>query len=179
MPSFTAWHGRSLAQHTQLRDDAAKQAYRFLSLSIYGATATGNRVLQNSIFANGGLGIDLGDDGLTANDPGDADTGPNGLQNKPVVRSAKTGALKTTIGARLNSTPNRTFTVQFFSNPAGGDEGKKFIGQKSVITDASGNVTFSFSPSQKVDAGRTVTATATSPAGNTSEFSAPRTVASA
>jgi len=36
LPSFTAWHGRSLAQHTQLRDDAAKQGYRFLSLSIYG-----------------------------------------------------------------------------------------------------------------------------------------------
>jgi CSLREA domain-containing protein len=148
-------------------------------VSIYGATTTGNRIPQNSIFANGGLGIDLGEDGPTANDPGDADTGPNGLQNKPVVRSAKTGALKTTVNARLNSTPNRTFTVQFFSNPAGGDEGKKFMGQKSVTTDGSGNVSFSFSPAQKVGLGRTVTATATNPAGSTSEFSAPRTIVSA
>jgi len=136
----------------------------------------GNRVLSNSIFSNGGIGIDLGAvGGATANDAGDADTGPNDLQNKPVIRSARTGG-KTTVSARLNSTPNRTFRVQFFSNPSGTNEGKKFIGQKSVTTDGSGNVSFAFSPAQKVGLGRTITATATSPAGNTSEFSAPRTV---
>jgi len=147
-------------------------------VSIYGAGATGNRILQNSTFSNGGLGIDLGDDGPTANDPGDADTGPNNLQNFPVIASAKTGGGKTTVRARLNSTPNRTYKVQIFSNPSGTDEGKKFMGQKSVTTDSSGNVTFSFSPAQKVGLGRTITATATSPAGNTSEFSAPRRVVS-
>ena len=69
--------------------------------------------------------------------------------------------------------------VQLFSNPSGADEGKVFIGQKSVETDRSGNVTFAFSPAQRVALGRTITATATSPAGDTSEFSAPRTVVSA
>src|SRR5262249_1482087 len=45
---------------------------------------TGNAVLGNSIFANAGLGIDLGNaDGVTPNDPGDADTGPNNFQNFP------------------------------------------------------------------------------------------------
>ena len=143
------------------------------------STGSGNRILSNSIFSNGGLGIDLGDDGSTANDPGDADTGPNGFQNKPVVRSAETGGTKTAVSARLNSAPNRTFVVRFFSNPSGTDEGKKFIGQKSVGTDGSGNATFSFSPAQKVALGRTITATATSPVGNTSEFSDARTVVSA
>ena len=147
-------------------------------ISIYGDSATGNRILQNSIFSNGGLGIDLGDDGPTANDPGDVDTGPNNLQNKPGISSARTGSLKTTIKGSLNSTPNKTFLVQFFSNPAGTDEGKTFIGQKSVTTDSSGNVSFIFTPPQKVGAGRTVTATATSPGGNTSEFSAARSVVS-
>jgi CSLREA domain-containing protein len=147
-------------------------------VSVFGDDATGDRLLQNSIFANGGLGMDLGDDGPTANDSGDADTGPNNLQNKPVINSARTGSLKTTIKGSLNSTPNKTFAVRFFSNPSGTDEGKTFIGQKSVTTDGSGNVTFSFVPTQKVGSGRRVTATATSPAGSTSEFSAPRTVAS-
>jgi len=152
---------------------------REAGVCVIGQSATGNRVLSNSIFSTFGLGIDLGGDGPTANDPGDADTGPNGLQNKPRVTSAKTGGDKTTINARLNSTPNRTFRVQFFSNPSGTDEGKKILGQKFVTTDGSGNATYSFSPAQKVALGRTITATATNPAGSTSEFSAPRTVVSA
>jgi hypothetical protein len=54
---------------------------------------TGNRVLRNSIFSSlAGLAIDLGGDGLTANDPGDADTGTNDLQNKPAIASARTSA---------------------------------------------------------------------------------------
>jgi len=139
----------------------------------------GNRILSNSIFANGGLGIDLYEDGPTANDTGDADAGPNDLQNKPIITSAKNADGKTAVRGKLNSSPHRTFVVQLFSNPSGADEGKVFIGQKSVETDGSGNVTFAFSPAQRVALGRTITATATSPAGDTSEFSAPRTVVSA
>ena len=138
-----------------------------------------NRILSNSIFANGGLGIDLYEEGPTANDAGDADTGPNDLQNKPIITSAKSGSTSTTVRGKLNSTPNRTFVVQFFSNPSGADEGKVFIGQKSVTTDGSGNVTFAFSPAKRVALGRIITTTATSPAGDTSEFSAARTVISA
>jgi CSLREA domain-containing protein len=147
-------------------------------VAVIGQSATGNRVLSNSIYSTPGLGIDLGSDGPTANDPGDADNGPNNLQNKPRVTSAKTGGGKTTVSARLSSTPTKTFTVQFFSNPSGTDEGKTFIGQKSVTTDKSGEATFAFSPAQKVGSGRTVTATATNPTGSTSEFSAPRTLVS-
>ena len=49
-------------------------------------------VRGNSIDGNGGLGIDLdatgGTLGVTPNDSGDGDAGPNGLQNFPVVASA-------------------------------------------------------------------------------------------
>jgi Right handed beta helix region len=148
---------------------------------VLGSDSTGNRILLNSIFSNGGLGIDLkgGTEnaaGATANDPGDGDTGANGLQNKPVITSATTSGSTTTIKAKLNSTPNRTFEILFFSN-ASGDEGEQFIGQKSVSTNSNGNVTFNFVPSQAVAAGQRITATATNVVeANTSEFSVPRTV---
>lgn len=136
-----------------------------------------NRILSNSIFSNGEQGIDVGfDDGPTANDPLDQDTGPNNLQNKPTLTSAKSSASATTIRGRLNSTPGTTFKIQFFSNPSGENEGRKFLGQTNVTTGSDGLVTFTFSPSQKVVVGQTITATATDPGGNTSEFSAPREV---
>jgi titin len=145
---------------------------------VFDAGALGNRILSNSIHSNGGLGIDLdrdppnSNDGVTTNDSGDGDTGPNNLQNFPVLSSAST----TTIKGKLNSTPNTTFTVQFFSNPSGTDEGKKFIGQKNVFTDGSGNTSFTFK--KKVGKGQNITATATNNdvTGGTSEYSAARKV---
>jgi CSLREA domain-containing protein len=148
---------------------------------VSGSDSTGNRILLNSIFSNGGLGIDLvgGTEdaaGATANDPKDPDQGANGLQNKPVITSATSSGSTTTIKAKLNSTPNRTFEVLFFSN-ASGDEGEQFIGKKSVTTNSKGNVAFTFVPSQAVAAGQRITATATNVVeANTSEFSGPRTV---
>jgi CSLREA domain-containing protein len=141
---------------------------------------TGNAISRNSIFSNAGLGIDLNQDGPTPNDPGDTDVGSNGLQNFPVLASAKTASGKTTIKGTLSSVPStETYTIQFFSNPSGTDEGKTFIGQKSVSTDSSGNASFTFSPASKVATGKAITATATRQStGDTSEFSAPRKVAS-
>jgi CSLREA domain-containing protein len=144
-------------------------------------TGTGNRILSNSIFNNGGLGIDLqggteNAQDATANDPGDPDGGPNDLQNKPVITSATTSGGTTTIKAKLNSTPGDAFFVQFFSSPSG-NEGKKLIGSKSVTTNSDGNVNFTVVPSQAIAVGQRVTATALDVLnGNTSEFSAPRSV---
>jgi hypothetical protein len=76
---------------------------------------------------------------------------------------------------RLNSTPNKTFLIEFYSNPSG-DEGKKVLGQKAVTTNADGLANFAFAPSQAVPAGQRITATATDAGRNTSEFSAPRNV---
>ncbi len=139
---------------------------------IFGGESTGNRVLGNSIFSNGGLGIDVGDDGPTANDPGDADTGANGLQNFPVLTSAKTSKFKvTTVEGTLNSQSNTVFTIQLFSSPSGTDEGQTFIGEKRVTTDGNGNASFTFKTNRVAE---NVTATATDSDGNTSEFSAPK-----
>src|SRR5918998_2648367 len=144
--------------------------------------ATGNRVSANSIFSNGGLGIDLRGGienaaGATANDPKDLDAGPNDLQNKPAITSATTSGSTTTIKSSLNSTSSDAFLIEFFSDPSS-DEGKKFLGNKAVSTNTNGNVVFTFVPSQSVGAGQRITATATNVAeANTSELSAPRTVA--
>jgi hypothetical protein len=144
-------------------------------VTIFGANARGNGVLRNSIFANGGPGIDLGGEGPTANDAGDADAGPNNLQNRPVLTSAKTSATSTTVRGTLNSTPNTTFRVEFFSGPSG-EQGRTFRGSRSITTDANGDAPFTFSPTVRVGVGQRMTATATDSYDNTSEFSAPRTV---
>ena len=118
-------------------------------MSIIG-TATGNGILSNSIFSNGGLGIDLQNDAVTANDAGDGDTGPNNLQNFPVLTSVITGS--TTIAGRLTNTPNTTFLLEFFANtvpdPSAHGEGEMFIGSTNVTTDSMGKADFSgtFSP---------------------------------
>jgi hypothetical protein len=93
----------------------------------------------------------------------------------PAHASAKKGATgTTTVRGTLNSTPNKTFNVQFFSNPEGTDEGKTLLGSKSVTTDGTGNVSFTFSTTKAIRLGQNTTAT--SPSGDTSEFSAPRKV---
>ena len=95
---------------------------------VFVETGTGNTVLGNSIFSNTGLGIDLGADGVTANDAGDGDTGPNNLQNFPLVTFATSGSI--IIQGTLNSAASTQFRLEFFSNtscdPSGNGEGKTF-----------------------------------------------------
>lgn len=144
-------------------------------------SGTGNAILSNSIFSNTNLAIDLGGNGVTANDAGDVDTGANNLQNYPVLTSAQTSGSNTTIQGTLNSVANATFTIQFFVNPAcdasGYGEGKSYFGSTSVSTDGSGNATINAVFPILLSATDSVTATATSPTNDTSEFSACRRVA--
>ena len=144
-------------------------------VDVSGQTSTGNAILRNSIFSNARTGINLGG---VPNDPGDADTGPNNLQNYPVITSAKTGRRATTIKGTLESTPQGSFTIWFFKNPESTkEEGKKFIGYKNVTdTDGDGIMPFTFKPTKKVKAGLFVTALVTNDGGDTSEFSVPKKV---
>jgi CSLREA domain-containing protein len=139
---------------------------------------SGHAIRGNSIFLNDGLPIDLGANDRTLNDGGaadDADTGPNGLQNFPIVTSAFTSAGTTTVGLFLDSVPSQTFTIDVYSGPPGTFEGKKPLGQVSLVTNASGTGTATLTaPGPGPAAGDSVTATATGPTNNTSEFSDPR-----
>jgi hypothetical protein len=135
---------------------------------------TNNSIRGNSIFANSFLGIDLKSDGITQNDVGDADDGPNHLQNYPVILSALCGANPIITGT-LNSTPNTDLTLDFYANtaadPSGYGEGEHYLGSKLVTTDGSGNASFSAPLGGVLPFANSVTATATDVAGNTSEFS--------
>ncbi|MGH2544610.1 MAG: hypothetical protein ACRDIB_17595, partial [Ardenticatenaceae bacterium] len=135
----------------------------------------GNAILRNAIHSNGALGIDLADDGVTPNDAGDGDTGPNQRQNFPRLVSVAVGATETSIQGTLNSTPNTTFHVEFFANdlcdPSGNGEGATYLGAGDVTTDAAGNASFDLPVPVLLAPGQFITATATDPDNNTSEFS--------
>ena len=116
--------------------------------------------------------------GHSANDTGDGDTGPNNLQNFPVLTSTGVG-VNTTVHGTLNSRPNILYLVEIFSNtscdPGFFGEGETSLGTITVTTNATGNfaVVGTFPP---VPAGRFITATATDQTtGDTSEFAACRT----
>jgi hypothetical protein len=152
------------------------------------SAGSGNTVWGNRIHDNDGLGIDLGNTGVTPNDPLDADVGPNGLQNAPIIQTARTTGATTTISGVLNSAPNTTYNLLFYQSPScdpsGYGEGASLIpGPMSnpVTTNATGTGTFAFSVSALAP-GISVTATAGAPSSklflyDTSEFSACQTVA--
>lgn len=147
--------------------------------------STENSVLRNSIYANGseyhdGIGIDLENDGLTPNDPGDVDGSSDGsyqpanhFQNHPVLASVEFRDGNVTVAGTLDSKPNKNFRVELFAtNPQasrGYSEGQTFLGVANVATDASGRASFHVTlPIASPD--QIITATATDALGNTSEF---------
>jgi len=162
---------------------AAGAGNRIAFNSSYGvsifAGATNVPILGNEIYANGSLGITLSGTGTpTGNDDGDGDGGYNNQQNYPVI-SAVTIGPKTTVhvSGSLNSTPGMAYRVEFFANAncdaSHNGQGKIFIGFTDVTTTP--NPIGFGTPSTldfTVPADRhVITATATDPAGNTSEFS--------
>ncbi len=144
---------------------------------VNGAASTGNALLGNSITGNAGLGIDLDWNGVTVNDPGDGDAGANNLQNFPAIYAVTIAGSQVTITGEARAGA----TVEFFeSDSAAGayGEGQSFLGRGTVpmtgvrgTTDASAlQFSFTFAAGSLV-VGDTVTATATDPSNNTSEFS--------
>ena len=138
-------------------------------ITVENSTSVSNLITQNSIYNNGDaanafsklrLGIDLNNDGITANDNKDPDTGPNDLSNFPIITGAAvggSGCSSATISGTFNGLPSTQYYVELFSSDvcngdtAGVDyysnstynygEGKTYIGASSVFTtNAQGNV---------------------------------------
>ena len=147
----------------------------FDGIRISGNESIGNFIFNNSIFANGGLGINLSAAffGITVNDELDEDEGPNGLQNFPVIERVD----NISIAGTMHSSPKADFRLEFFQSeecdPSDHGEGKIFLGALgSVTTDGEGNAAFS---TNFGTVSGFITATATElgdPGSGTSEFSA-------
>ncbi len=132
----------------------------------------GNRITRNSIAGNDGIGIDLGLDGITYNDPDDGDAGPNRGQNHPVlVKAWRDGANVHVIGMIDSVAGFSTYplTVELFEGGLPAREGEVYLGSASVAT---GPGTFEAVVGVTANPDY-VTATLTDAGGNTSEFSAP------
>jgi hypothetical protein len=146
----------------------------------------GNLVDPNSIYGNVGLGIDIGDDGHTPNDPGDADTGPNNLQNYPqVVNFGVDGSGHLIVSYKVDSdTANSNYGtdglyVEFFRADSSG-EGEVFLGSDMYTAADHGAgapqtkmIDLGAPAGALITPGSRVTATATDADGNTSEFFPP------
>lgn len=136
-----------------------------------------NTISQNSIYENGSLGIELGTDGVTMNDENDADNGPNNLQNYPVLNSVGFSPGHVSVSGYLKSEKVTDYHLEFFANMTGDPsyygEGETYLGSIIVQTgNDSGYVFFEDVFPVVGFPGQFITATATDPSGNTSEFSA-------
>ncbi len=119
----------------------------------------GNAIRQNSILANGRPGIKLRHGG-------------NQGEAAPVLISAYS-EFSLVIGGRLAGAPDTLFTIEFFANPdSQAGEGVLFLGSEAVMTDGSGQASFTMTLGVPANGVPFVTATATDQAGNTSAFSA-------
>ncbi len=138
-----------------------------------GATAA---LIGNAISVNAELGINLGGDGVTANDAGDGDDGPNGLQNYPVIRRAFGTQVAFTLDTQAGD-----YRIEAFASDepddSGFGEGARFLGSTTVTSAGSGPISNTVTTAD-LEVGEWITLTATridaaepSGFGGTSEFS--------
>jgi len=142
------------------------------------AFASGWAILGNLIYGNG-FGISLGgSDNVsppTPNDLDDPDTGPNNRQNYPVLGPGVVGPKTTVhISGSLNSEANKIYRLEFFANAgcdkSGHGQGKIFVDSINVTTNPNDIAFGPLALTTPIDR-HVITATATDPNGNTSEFS--------
>lgn len=151
-----------------------------------------NRISRNSIYDNAQLGIDLISDGITANDNGDPDDGPNALFNFPfITRSNVQGGILVVAGIAPADA-----IIEFYIADASGAEGKTYlftaqvnntyvngIADDSTGTGSYNDVTYGTGTDEKfgfsipvgllpaaVPAGTVIVAVGIDANGNTSEF---------
>ena len=157
-----------------------------IGISTYnGATSQNIAIQRNRIFGNGGLGIDLGGDGATANDVDDVDTGDNNLQNFPILANANLVGNDLQLNLSLDSNPLHTAypvivdvyladteeEVGEFQPSSTNGQGDSHLANLQLTEPTTQPLEIINATLQGVSAGGYLVATATDANGNTSEFS--------
>ncbi len=138
---------------------------------------SGNAIRKNSIHDNGALGIDLGANGPTPNDPLDVDAGPNQLQNDPEIIAATGVDFTWEFDAEAATDYRFDFFVSDTCDPSGSGEGETFLDSIKLATNNNGHINMRTDATAiAAGAGKQVTMTATKLVGagtsrSTSEFS--------
>ncbi len=163
-------------------------AYNGVPAGRYGVvvfSGTGNAIVGNAVYGNGRIGINLfvsGDagNGVTPNDPGDADSGPNNLQNTPEIVGSTLAGGQLTVTYRVDTDPANAaypLRVELFRADASGEGGEALLGTGTYTTADHGGCgtppcpkTVTLTPAAAVLPTDALVATATDADGNTSEF---------
>jgi hypothetical protein len=165
---------------------------------IQNSTASANPILRNSIHTNGGIGIDLGSDGVTANDGAKSAAQSNFDMDYPIFDTADLSGTTLTVSGYVGSAPGQsTFAgarVEIFEadNTPPSQDGEIIVGDGLSVphgegttylgfltTDASGNFSGSIDVAGKgLLVGDSISGTATDGTNNTSEFGANQLVSS-
>jgi gliding motility-associated-like protein len=124
-----------------------------------------NGILGNSIFKNAGLGIDIEADGVTPNDPADADGGTNNGQNfVDSIYISNCGGV-TNIRIVYEADLSQDYVLELYQNPSGsgnGDthgEGKIFYGTFNLFPSVTGTNVFTTTSATLLSTTDTITAT--------------------
>ncbi len=127
---------------------------------VFVSSGNGNAIHANSIFGNTALGIDLA-------------PWANLNQAAPVLTSVLSRPLGLEVSGTLANNPNTTYTIEFFADDTSSSSGRYLLGFESVRTNAVGLATFTFFGPVPPNGAEFVTALATDPLNDTTEFSAP------
>jgi len=103
-------------------------------VAVIGIDSQNDKIVPTYVAFNGGLPIDLGADGATANDPGDGDGGPNTLLNYPVITSYAGTVITGTVCANCT-----VFIYVAYGNPALESGGGYLV--QSVVANGAGQWT--------------------------------------
>ncbi len=148
-------------------------------INVDSTSAAGNSFTENVIYSNGGISIDLNDDGRSPNDLDDVDLGANYTNNFPIIDVLEFQGGLVHIEGSVNYNvfaPGEVITVHFYVSDSltvdGYAEAKQFLGEHNFSDSGFGVETFNLDFAVSVPDNSYISATLSRFSG-TSEFSDP------